>query len=142
MGRSFWFECPKCAYRAKVSGGEDSGADVQVQTIICSDCRALHDAVTRLRVPDASPLSSWRLNFGRFRSLFLAPARETSVPPTFAAATNRLPYQDGPRLKWLHYRLQCPVSSIHRVTSWNDPGKCPKCGVYLEKSALPYRIWE
>jgi hypothetical protein len=25
MGRSYWFECPKCGYRAKVSGRADRG---------------------------------------------------------------------------------------------------------------------
>ena len=52
MGRSYWFECPKCGYRAKVSGRADRGLSFFVQTILCRDCRELYDAVIRLRVPD------------------------------------------------------------------------------------------
>ena len=52
MGRSYWFECPKCGYRAKVSGRADQGLTFFVQTILCCDCRELYDAVTRLKVPD------------------------------------------------------------------------------------------
>jgi hypothetical protein len=50
MGRSFWFECSRCGYRATVSGGADRGRDLFVQTISCRDCRKLYDAVTRLRI--------------------------------------------------------------------------------------------
>ena len=52
MGRSYWFECPKCGYRARVSGRADQGLSFVVQTILCCDCRELYDAVTRLKVPD------------------------------------------------------------------------------------------
>jgi hypothetical protein len=114
MGRSYWFECPKCSYRAKVSGRADRGLSFFVQTILCRDCRELYDAVTRLKVPDE--LDGWG-NAGGLRRAGFLKAR--------------------PRIN-----LQCPVSAIHRVRSWNDPDRCPKCGVYLEKSALPYRLWD
>jgi predicted RNA-binding Zn-ribbon protein involved in translation (DUF1610 family) len=139
MGRSYWFECPRCGYRAKVSGGADRGLTFLVQTILCQDCRELCDAVTRLRVPDDS------LKFGElagWRSARLTSRRTLSAPPSFQAVLNRLPQTGAKRFKWLPFKLQCPVSAIHRVRSWNDPDKCPKCGVFLEKSALPYRLWE
>ena len=53
MGRTHWFECGKCGYRAKVSGRADRGLNFFVQTVSCLDCRQLYDAVTRVRVPDA-----------------------------------------------------------------------------------------
>jgi hypothetical protein len=140
MGRSYWFECPKCGYRAKVSGRADRGLGVFVQTIHCRDCRELHDVVTRLRVPDEFGGLG---ESGRLRGLGLpkAPPRLTT-PPTFQAALNRLLPKGIKRFRWIPFKLQCPVSALHRVRSWNDPDQCPKCGVYLEKSALPYRLWD
>jgi hypothetical protein len=139
MGRSYWFECPKCGYRTKVSGREDRGLIFFVQTILCRDCRELYDAVTRLRVPDhpmrLETLAGWpwaRLN----------PQPGFSAPPTFQTVLNWLPQTGVKQLKWIPFKLQCPVSVMHRVRSWNDPDRCPKCGVYLEKSALPYRLWD
>ncbi len=49
MGRSYWFECPKCGYRAQVSGRSDRGFTFCVQTVACRDCRELFDAVTAVR---------------------------------------------------------------------------------------------
>ena len=45
MGRTYLFECSKCGYRARVSGGADRGRHVVVQTILCADCKELYDAV-------------------------------------------------------------------------------------------------
>jgi transcription elongation factor Elf1 len=50
MGRSYWFECARCGYRAKVSGRVDRGFNFFVQTIVCRDCKELYDAVTRIKV--------------------------------------------------------------------------------------------
>ena len=140
MGRSFWFECPKCSYRAKVSGRADRGLTFFVQTILCRDCRQLYDAVTRLRVPaeinGLGSLARWRL----VRSP--APGRSISSPPGFQSVLDRLPQTGVKRFRWLPFKIQCPVSALHRVRNWNDPDRCPKCGVYLEKSALPYRLWD
>ena len=57
MGRSYWFECVKCGYRAKVSGRADRGLNFFVQTILCRDCRELYDAITRVKIPDEFGLS-------------------------------------------------------------------------------------
>jgi hypothetical protein len=139
MGRSYWFECAKCGYRAIVAGRADEGLDLAVQTILCRDCKQLYDAVTRLRVVDESV--GWggvgALHTGRIRKV-----RPMTAPPTFQAALNRLPPSGTRRLKWLSFKIQCQVSTFHRVRSWNDPDRCPKCGLFLEKSALPYRLWD
>jgi hypothetical protein len=67
---------------------------------------------------------------------------EFKAPPTFQAALNRLACLGAAHSRWVSFELQCPVSARHRVQPWNDPDKCPRCGVHLEKSALPFRIWQ
>src|SRR2546428_13016771 len=104
MGRSYWFECSKCGYRAKVSGGSDRGLHFFIQTIACRDCKQLYDAVTRLRVPDESSFglgvstSGWRRSGGQT-------VQRVSLPPDFQAVLNRLPYRGVRRLKWLTFKL-------------------------------------
>jgi ribosomal protein S27AE len=120
MGRSYQFDCSKCGYRAKVAGRADRGLDFFVQTIACHDCKALFDMVTRLKVPDEEKEQGLLPPAFRRNKFFLF-QRNTSVPPDFETVLNRLPY---------------------RVRAWNDPDKCPRCGVYMDRSALPYRIWE
>jgi predicted RNA-binding Zn-ribbon protein involved in translation (DUF1610 family) len=140
MGRSYWFECPKCGYRTKASGRADRGLAFFVQTVLCLECRQLYDAVTRLRVPDEfggmGGFAGWR------RGRAPGPHCDIDSPPGFQAVLNRLPQTGVKRFRWLRFKIQCPVSALHRVRSWNDPDRCPKCGVYLEKNALPYRLWD
>jgi hypothetical protein len=81
-------------------------------------------------------LSSWR------RPLQASAKRELLKPPTFDSALNRLLYKGIRRFIWLQFKLQCPVSPLHRVRSWTAPGRCPRCGLHLERNAVPYRIWE
>ncbi len=144
MGRSYWFECSKCGYRVRVSGRPDRGVNLFVQTVHCRDCRELHDAVTRIKIPDEvrDPVPP-NGSPGVPRPLKL-PARSWGAngPPSFQVALGRLSYTGFARFKWLDFKLQCPVSPSHSVQAWRDPGKCPKCGVFLEKSAVPYRIWD
>jgi len=141
MGRSYCFDCARCGYRAKVSGRADRGLDFFVQTIVCLDCKELYDAVTRLRVPSQSKLDFQKpLNCKGLRRNFNASTHKNA--PSFQAALNRLQYAGIRNFKWLPFQLQCPVSATHRVRSWTDPNKCPRCGLYLEKNALPYRIWD
>ena len=140
MGRSYWFECAKCGYRAKVSGRADQGLSFCVQTILCRECKELYDAVTRLKLPDEpGGLVSVA---GMHKARFPKPRPQLTAPPTFQSALNRLPLAGVPRARWLPFKIQCPVSAAHRVRSWNDPDQCPKCGIFLEKSALPYRLWD
>jgi hypothetical protein len=140
MGRSYWFECPRCGYRAKVSGRADRGLDFFIQTLDCQDCKALHDVVVRLKVPDDEKVPGLPPVFRRNK--FFLFQRNMNVPPDFETVLNRLPYRGVKQFKWVSFKLQCPVSSIHRVRAWNDPDKCPRCGIYLERSALPFRTWD
>jgi len=140
MGRSYWFECPRCGYRAKVSGRADRGLDLFVQTILCRDCKELYDAVTRLRVTDKPAASERSPGWSRSKRLDLH--RASNTPPSFQSELNRLPRLGADTSGWLRFDLQCPVSALHRVQAWNEPDKCPKCRTYLEKNAIPFRIWE
>ena len=137
MGRSYWFECTKCGYRAKVSGRQDRGINFFVQTIVCQDCKELYDAVTRIRVPDESSIGT-----GRFANNKLRAPGNSKRPPTFSSALNRLALTGGRNSKWLQFPAQCPVASFHRVKPWTDPDQCPRCGIYMDKNVLPYRVWD
>lgn len=142
MGRSYWYECAKCGYRAKVAGRADRGVHFHVQTVVCRDCKQLFDAITRLRV---SPAAARSLPAGQRRLPALAGNGKTQAthfqPPPMQQAVNRL-FLQAAWSQWQTYRLQCPNSPTHRVQPWNDPDKCPRCGVFLERSALPYQVWE
>jgi len=138
MGRSYWFECSRCGYRAKVSGRTDRGLNFFVQTIVCRECRELYDAVTRLKIPAArlESRAGWR------RLKLPERPRVPTAPPTFQSALNRLLYTGSPRMRWQEFKPQCPVSPWHKVQPWTESDKCPRCGVHLEKGVLPYRIWD
>jgi hypothetical protein len=139
MGRSYLFECARCGYKAKVSGRADHGYDFSVQTILCRDCKTLYDAVIRLKVLDDVGLKSFPGNpANRLRKT--RPASETA--PALDVVLNRLPLPGAKRFKWLQFKIRCPVSSVHKVQTWDEPGRCPRCGIYLEKNALPFRMWE
>ena len=136
MGRSYWFECARCGYRAKVSGRADRGINLFVETIVCQDCKQLYDVVTRIRLPD-EPRLKWLRHATEGKD-----DAGIKGPPTFQSALNRLTVTGAKRLKWFRFPAQCPVASFHRIKSWTDPDKCPRCGIFLEKNALPFRIWE
>ena len=121
MGRSYLFECSKCGYRARVSGGADRGRHVVVQTILCADCKELYDAVIAFK-----PSAHWEFH--------------PKTAPKFAALLNRLPPR-GVR-QWIKWKPVCPVSSRHRIRLWKQPDKCPKCGTFLEPGAIPFRRWD
>jgi hypothetical protein len=140
MGRTHWYECGKCGYRAKVSGRADRGLNFFVQTVSCSDCRQLYDAVTKVRVPDAR--REHRPGVTLKQKRLSAMASSPPTPPSFQSILNRLPYRGVRYFRWLSYRPQCPVAAWHRVSEWTEPGKCPRCGLHMERNALPYRIWE
>ena len=154
MGRTHWFECGKCGYRARVSGRADRGLNFFVQTIVCRDCRQLYDAITRIRLPDPlrapNPRSLGVQANGNARPAkvpllqprFPLTTPPPPLPPTFQAMLNRLPYRGIRYFKWINYRPQCPIAAWHRVSEWTEPGKCPRCGLHMERNAIPYRIWE
>ena len=137
MGRSYLFECPKCAYRALVAGGAAEGARFCVQTILCSECRQLHDAVTSLKV------SLPRLAGDNGVGVRLAgKPKPLKAAPPFAAVLNRLPLPGRVRSRWQKFKPACPVSAWHRVREWKAPDKCPRCGSFLEANAIPFREWD
>jgi len=144
MGRSYWFQCSKCGYGAKVSGRADRGLNCFVQTIVCHDCKELYDAVYRLKVPDDRPLIPNGLHNNPLNRITHAGQKlsRKRLAPNFQAVIGRLLYTGVQRIKWLEFKLLCPVSEIHKVEAWTDPGKCPKCGIFLEKNVIPYRIWD
>ena len=122
MGRTYLFECSRCGYRAYVAGGAAEGEHLAVQTIACADCKALYDAVIRFK---ASPRPG---------------ENPPGTAPKFVAVLNRLPPR-GVR-QWLKFKPACPVASWHRIRPWKQPDKCPKCGIFLELNAIPFRIWD
>jgi hypothetical protein len=145
MARSYWFECSKCGYRVKVSGREDRGLNVFVQTVNCRDCKELYDAVIRFRIPEEvrDPVRPGLQLPKLLRSRPpTRPWNRNGRPPTLQMVLGRLPYVGFRRFKWLHFEPQCPLSPLHSVEPWNEPGACPKCGVFLDKNAVPYRIWD
>lgn len=137
MGRSYCFECNKCGYRAQVAGRPDRGREFFTETIACTECKQLYDVVTRLRFPRPNISASGFQSYAK-----AVQARPPRRPPSFQAAVNRLPLKGVNGFRWVVYPARCPVSPGHRIRTWSDPGKCPKCGVFMEKAVLPYRIWD
>jgi hypothetical protein len=132
VGRTYLFECPYCQYRAKISGGADSGLHCQVQTVVCRDCRELFDVFTRVRRRAGAGAT------GRFRGFY-----RPEIPPPVLVDNSRPPAQPKPApLVWEPRKPACPVDPTHRVEPWKDPGRCPRCGNFVEKSGLPFRLWD
>src|ERR1051326_6040680 len=98
MGRSYWFECSKCGYRASISGGFDRGLNFAVQTIVCSDCKRLHDAVVRLRIPDSLKERTFLFDLRPEREL--VPQRPHPSPPSFESLLKPLPYRGVKYFRW------------------------------------------
>lgn len=142
MGRTFHFECPHCLYRANVSGGADAGLHCSIQTIFCHDCRELFDVFIRLRRRengDETSAANHRSHLLPMRSS-IPPAMLVENPwPEFPSSQPRKPVR---KTFWETVKPACPVSKIHRVEFWHDPGRCPRCGNFLEKNGFPFRRWD
>jgi hypothetical protein len=132
VGKTYFFECPLCQYRVKVSGGADSGRHCEIQTVICRDCRELYDVFTRQRRrKDAA-------NVVKFPGFY-----RPEIPAVVLGQSSINPSKAPPApLVWQDSKLACPVAPEHIVEPWNDPGRCPRCGNYLEKNGFPYRTWD
>ncbi len=120
MGRTYSFECEKCGYLAQVAGAFAEGTALAVQTIVCYECRTLTDAVVACKVPVAEP--------------------DPPRPPDLDALMKRLPSLEVTR--WVRFDAACPVDPKHDIEEWKDPGKCPRCGVFIERGAFPFRQWD
>lgn len=130
MGRSYLFECGKCGYRAAVTGGRAEGRALKVQSIRCRDCRAVYDCVLALRSTINKPLQN------PFTEL------PEELRPTVMQAINRLPAPGPTSWEWTQFELSCPEDSTHQIEPWKRPWRCPRCGAYMDRSALPHRLWE
>jgi hypothetical protein len=130
VGRTYLFECPQCQYRAKISGGADSGVHCEIQTVICRDCRELFDVFTRLcRRADAVDV----IKFPAFH--------RPEIPPVLLRDSPVNGRRAAPRpLVWHNYKLACPVGPKHFVEPWNDPARCPRCGNFMANLGLPFRL--
>ena len=126
MGRTYLFECPKCQYRAKLSGGADSGIHCEVQTVVCRDCRELRDVFTKVRRRAGAAGI-------KFPGFF-----QPEIPPLMILPEGSA----GRRLTWQKFPLACPVQAKHFVEAWKDPGRCPRCGNFMEKNDFPSRAWD
>jgi hypothetical protein len=142
VGRTNHFECPHCQYRARVSGGADDGVNCVVQTIVCHDCRALFDVFTQIRRRN----SGGKTDSKRRKQLF---PENIPIPPMMLVEDVCREFQGEPHPRisppvtyWEKMKPACPVSKLHRVEPWKDPGRCPRCGNFLEKSGYPFRIWD
>ena len=139
MGRTYHFDCPQCQYRALISGGADEGIHCAVQTMVCRDCRELFDAPVRVR-----RRTDW-LVVARPGGLRLV----EPVPPVMLrdSGTGQLRYpprpdRPAPELVWEQPKPACPVNARHRIEPWQNPGRCPRCGCFLERNGFPFRRWE
>jgi transposase-like protein len=138
VGKTYHFECPHCHYRARVSGGVDEGTSCRVQTILCHDCRELFDVFTRVRKRQQATVTK--------RTLMYA---EIVIPPALLVQQPLREFQEKPASRpqpppsfWENLAIFCPVTRSHRVESWSDPGRCPRCGNFLEKNGYPWKLWD
>lgn len=137
MGRTYLFECQKCGYRAKVAGGAGEGERFAVQTVLCRDCRELYDAVISLKVAIPKIMG----DTGAGKPIAVKP-KPLKFAPSFAAVLNQLPLPARTRARWQSFKPLCPVSPRHRVREWKQPDVCPRCGIFLESNAIPFRVWD
>jgi hypothetical protein len=132
VGRTYIFECPLCQYRARVSGSADSGLHCEVQTVVCRDCRELFDVFTRVR------RRAGEVEKIKFPAFF-----RPEIPPVILNESSFNPRRSPARqFVWNKFAPACPVDPKHFVEKWKDPGRCPRCGNFLEKSGLPFRLWD
>ena len=54
MSSKSLFRCDTCAYETEISGGKDHGFFAQVETKVCTNCRALDDVLVELNGKESS----------------------------------------------------------------------------------------
>jgi hypothetical protein len=132
VGKTYLFECPQCQYRVNISGGSDSGLHCEIQTIICRDCRELFDVFRRQR------RRAGAVELVRFPGF-----HRPDVPPVILGASSvNPPPQPLPPLVWRDSELLCPLDPKHFIEPWRDPGRCPRCGNFMERNGFPFRSWD
>ena len=155
MGRAYTFDCPKCSFRARVSGGEDQGNNCFVQTHLCQECGDIYDLATYVRWPTIPspptlspivipqrvwpPRSGLKVNLhGYLPDHIHASGRIRQLKPRLPSSMLARP----PSPRWVQLELQCPKAQHHHLQPWQHPGRCPKCGTFLEQSVVPFRLWD
>ena len=132
VGKTYQFECPLCQYHAKGSGGADAGLHCEIQTVSCRDCRQLYDVYIQVR------RRAGAVEKIKFPGFF-----RPEIPPVILRqSTSRPSTEKSPKLVWQKFLQMCPVDEKHIVETWKDPGRCPRCRCYMDKSGFPFRIWE
>jgi len=147
MGRLYTFECSKCGFIGHVSGGEDRGAVCFTRTMICRDCRELYEIVTHVRLEQTVPPSAPEVKRRHWQR-----ALSQVILPGHAHASRQALRQPGRMMEkllpgadptlWVELRMSCPKSSGHAIEPWKDPGPCPRCGTFLDKTLMPFLVWE
>ena len=125
MGCVYTFICPRCEYQAHVAGKIAEGLHCVTQTIACDECKIVRDVTLKLRVTEV-PEAETRI---------LLTAKPDFLPPM-------LLHGKPQRTKWLEFKPTCPMDAAHRIGVWTSPGKCPRCGIFMEQDGIPYRIWD
>jgi len=65
------------------------------------------------------------------------------IPPVILGESSINPWPEPPApLIWHTTKLACPAELDHFVEPWNDPGRCPRCGNFMERSGFPFRAWD
>ena len=103
--------------------------------MVCRECRELFDVCTRVRRREPAG-ARWADKFARF-------IRPEIPPPVLRDPSRPLVWRDPSRpLVWREFSLACSASPKHFVEPWQDPGRCPRCGNFMEKGGLPFRLWD
>lgn len=132
VGKTYHFECPLCQYQAKISGGADAGLHCEIQTVICRECRQLYDVFIRVR------RRAGAVEKVKFPGFF-----RPEIPPVILRESTSRPGKGQPaKLVWQKFDLMCPVDAKHPVEAWKEPGRCPRCGCFMEKGGFPFRNWD
>ena len=113
--------------------------------MVCHDCRRLFDAATHVRLPvTAKPKKPTGLLARRLPTL-MAGDFKLALPDHIHASKvilNQKPTLPEPLLtrsnsRWVELVVQCPAGTTHRIESWKEPGRCPCCQAFLDKSFVP-----
>jgi hypothetical protein len=159
------FRCPGCAYCAEVSGGEDRGLELYTQTIVCDECKELHDVpVRRFEIPSEDrnlfPDPSAKPLMATWMKFKMGEVSRKAKPDTSPAQFPHLQHY------WKQVQLRCPKNHYHRPKTWygmhlpleeefaiggdysvvedeeqRASGLCPRCGSRMIRSQ-PLATWE
>jgi len=99
---------------------------------LCRECRQLYDVYLKVR-RRAGAMAKVKFP-GFFRP---------EIPPVvLRESTSRPATGQTPKLVWQKFTPMCPVDAKHKVEVWKEPGRCPRCGCFMEKGGFPFRSWD